>query len=798
MFGGVAHAEVFKGLSPGEAFHFAGRKHFFLLSAGPYNADAFSRRYRNSERMSLSNPVISNAGSGGPRAAAAPLAGFPDNLGKYVLRRELGRGGMGVVYEGEDTLLERAVAIKWLVPPPGQPAAAEPATLDRLLREARWAARLNHPNTVAVYDAGEHERGVYIAMELVRGRSAYEHLQQGQFTWQQATRIAAEICRGLSAAHAAGLIHRDIKPANILLVDAAGPGKTPDGRAPLPMSSVDSAGYQPWAKLSDFGLSRSLNYNVPVTVEGQVAGTPHYMSPEQIRGERLDQRTDLYSLGATYFTLLTGRLPYERDDVIQVLFAHCSAPPPDPAAIDPNLPAACGAIIARCLAKEPRERFSSAAELQLHLDALLAGESKVETRERRPLLPVIDPAWLVAERRPRAHSTQRRSAQLAIASGGLAVVAVLLVALLLRGYDPHPQRAGNAQSPAAPAALSSTAPLRPALPVEGFTIEKPWTETHDGLFQAHGEMEFMTLAPDGRTLAWGISEGIDGIGRLTLYDLERQTVVGNVVQERQFASFSAVAFPSERYVLLARSNSIVVIDRDTNQSTTLVDLSDGSARSIDVSADGQRLAHGVVEWDGGGRVELYDLVLDETGPRVENKRLANREHNHPVKSVAISPNGKYVGSASEDGSVLIGDAVTGETRHVLSLPGKNGDWSEMGYALKFSPDSSLVAAGGERRVVLWDVATGQQRLLPERHLRNITSLAFSADGQFVAAGSTDGVRIWNVVGGWQAGQTLQGHEGNIITGLAFARGAAVLITSGFDRRIHLLNLGKLKRSANEE
>jgi WD40 repeat protein len=122
----------------------------------------------------------------------------------------------------------------------------------------------------------------------------------------------------------------------------------------------------------------------------------------------------------------------------------------------------------------------------------------------------------------------------------------------------------------------------------------------------------------------------------------------------------------------------------------------------------------------------------------------------------------------------------------------------MGYALKFSPDSSLVAAGGERGVVLWDVMTGQRRMLPAKHLRDITSLAFSQDGEFIASGSTDGVRIWNVAAGWQAGKTLQGHEGNVITGMAFARGSSVLITSGFDRRIHFLNLGKLKRSRNEE
>ena len=738
--------------------------------------------------MSLSNPVISNSGSEAPPGDLTALTGCPDKLGKYVLHRVIGRGGMGVVYEGEDTLLERAVAIKWLVPPGDGLEPPEPASRDRLLREARWAARLNHPNTVAVYDAGEHDRGVFIAMELVRGQSAYDYLKQGSFTWRDATRIVAEICRGLNAAHSAGLIHRDIKPANILLVEAAGPEQM------ATKSAIDSAGYQPWAKLSDFGLSRSLSYNAPVTVEGQVAGTPHYMSPEQIRGERLDQRTDLYSLGATYYTLLTGRLPFERDDVFQVLFAHCSAPPPDPTAVDADLPAACGAIITRCLAKEPRDRFSSAAELQQHLDALLAGEAKVETRERRKLLPAAIGGPIVVDEGSDRSAARRSRASLAIAL--VSCLGIATVLLILFSLYPFGSPADSTRDDSASA--TSTQPSRPALPLAGFTIEQPWTDAQDGLFQANGEMEFLTLAPDGRTLAWGTSEGDNGTGRLTLFDLERRAVVGDFVHDRQFASFNAVAFPNERFVLLARSSSVMAIDRDTNQTTTLVELGDGSARALAVSPDGKRVALGVGEWGGGGRVELYDLVLDGDGPRVENKRSANREHEHHVKSVAISPDGKWLGSAAEDGEVIVGDAFTGQTKHVLTLPGNNGDWSEMGYSLTFSPDSKLVAAGGQRGVVLWDVVTGEQRTLPVRHLRNITALAFSEDGEFLASGSTDGIRIWNVAGGWQVGRTLQGHEGNIITGLAFARGSSVLITSGFDRRIHLLNLGKLKRSANEE
>lgn len=350
------------------------------------------------------------------------------------------------------------------------------------------------------------------------------------------------------------------------------------------------------------------------------------------------------------------------------------------------------------------------------------------------------------------------------------------------------------------AADRQTPPMvrRPGLPADGMEIEQAWTAEQNGTILARGEMEFLRLASDGRTLAWGVSEDEANTGRLTLYDLERREVIGMFTDDRRYASFSAIAFPSERYLLLALSNRVMAIDRDTNEKTELIELGDGTARSIDVSPDGKRLAVGVVEWSGGGRVELYDLIFDADGPRLANRRLANREHQQPVKCVAISPDGKLVASASDDGSVIIGDCSTGKTLHALSLPETNDDGAELGYALQFSPGGTWLAAGGHRGVALWDVQTGTQRILPEKHQRGIMSLAFSQDGQFIASGSTDGIRIWNVSEGWQAGKLLEGHDGNVITGLAFAQNDSVLITSGFDRRIHFVNLGRLKRSVNEE
>ena len=226
-------------------------------------------------------------------------------LGKYKITKVLGAGGMGVVLMGHDASIERDVAIKVL---PAELAADE-ATLRRFLSEAKHAGKLNDPNTVTIYEVGREGDVHFLAMEIVSGGSAADHLEKkGAYSVAEATRITIEAARGLAAAHRAGLTHRDIKPANLLL--------TQDGTV----------------KVSDFGLAkRAQKRALQMTRAGHIVGTPYYMSPEQCEARDVDHRSDIYSLGATYYNLLTGKCPFqESGSVVQVMFAHCSAPPPDP------------------------------------------------------------------------------------------------------------------------------------------------------------------------------------------------------------------------------------------------------------------------------------------------------------------------------------------------------------------------------------------------------------------------------------------------------------------------------------
>ena len=275
---------------------------------------------------------------------------------RYLLETELGRGGMGVIYRARDTLLERPVAVKVL----GNAKLGSQGRA-RLLREARAAAQLNHPNIVAVYDAGEVEDLPYLVMELVEGDTLYDKRPQ---TNAEMIEVARQICRALGHAHHHGVIHRDLKPENVLIA--------PDGTA----------------KLMDFGLARSVASRM--SLEGAIVGTVFYLAPEQALGKELDGRADLYSLGVMLYELCTGQLPFSGDDPFAVITQHLHTPPVPPRAKNETIPPALDALIQRLLSKSPHERPASAEDVLHQLDEI----------DRAPAAPVDEaaPALSLLER----------------------------------------------------------------------------------------------------------------------------------------------------------------------------------------------------------------------------------------------------------------------------------------------------------------------------------------------------------------------------------------------------------------
>jgi serine/threonine protein kinase len=287
------------------------------------------------------------AGTGTLDAASsegAPAGPVPQALERYELVAELGRGGMGVVYQAWDPELQRAVALKMARLGPGGQA--------RFRREARAVSRLRHPNIVQVLDFGQSTETLFYTMELVEGPSLQTHLHQhGPVAPATALRWARALALGLEHAHAEGIVHRDVKPANILLAG----GTTP--------------------RLTDFGVALRLGQDsVALTRDGELLGTPLYMAPEQVQGARVDGRADVYALGAVLYEMLCGRPPHRPDHPARLLHQVLHERPPAPSSLHPGIPPDLDRVCARALAKRPEDRYACMAALAEDLQRVLDGQ----------------------------------------------------------------------------------------------------------------------------------------------------------------------------------------------------------------------------------------------------------------------------------------------------------------------------------------------------------------------------------------------------------------------------------------
>jgi serine/threonine-protein kinase len=263
-------------------------------------------------------------------------------LGRYQILAELGQGAMGVVYEARDPTLERHVALKTVRLPSNMQGSSEFRA--RFHAEAKSAGQLSHPNIVTIYDFGEAEDMAYIAMELLRGETLRELLDRQRFSVRRAVRYAIQIADGLSAAHALNVIHRDIKPANVVRLESGILKITDFGIAQLPASNLSQA--------------------------GTLLGTPRYMSPELIRGVRVDPRSDIFSLGVVLYEMLTSQLPFDADSLSGIMYKVVNEAPVDPRDLNEHVSSGLTAVLSRCLAKDPADRFGSTLELSRLLRAL--------------------------------------------------------------------------------------------------------------------------------------------------------------------------------------------------------------------------------------------------------------------------------------------------------------------------------------------------------------------------------------------------------------------------------------------
>ena len=298
------------------------------------------------------------------------------SINRYHILERLGEGGMAKVYKVFDTRLEREVAIKLL----RTERLDSKKAIQRFEIEAKALAKLNHPNIVQVLDYGEHEGTPYLVMEYVPGGTLKEQLGKPML-WQQAAKLLAPIARALAYAHEHNLIHRDVKPSNILITSTGIP------------------------KLADFGIAKMLEMEETMDLTGTSVGvgTPWYMSPEQGRGQQIDHRTDVYSLGIVFYELVTGRKPYQADTPMAVIYQHVQDPLPRPTKIVSSLPGHVEQFLFKALTKEPENRFQSMGEMAGALKQMGAGtkarirvKGRTSKRIRAMLVGIAVVATLVA------------------------------------------------------------------------------------------------------------------------------------------------------------------------------------------------------------------------------------------------------------------------------------------------------------------------------------------------------------------------------------------------------------------
>ena len=319
---------------------------------------------------------------------------------RYELEELVGTGGMSSVYRAHDKLLERDVALKVM----HDQFTADGDHVERFRREARAVAQLSHPNIVTVIDRGEQDGRQFIVFEYVDGENLKSLVErEGPLPERDAIELGLQIARALGFAHEHGLVHRDVKPQNVLL--------NGDGQA----------------KVTDFGIARSLDVHGGLTQTGTVMGTSDYIAPEQARGRQVDAQSDVYSLGAVLYELLTGDVPFPGDNFVAVAMRHINEPPPSVRERRPDVSPRLDAAIRRAMAKEPRDRFGSMDELCQELTACLEGETAASSARTMIVAPRRRPQ---RQRRPAGPPKDRPMAgPIILLLAGIAVLAGILAAV---------------------------------------------------------------------------------------------------------------------------------------------------------------------------------------------------------------------------------------------------------------------------------------------------------------------------------------------------------------------------------
>jgi WD40 repeat protein len=720
--------------------------------------------------------VLADLEADEPAAEAVP--GEPDwagGLGHYKVLGVLGRGGMGVVLKGFDRALHRVVAIKVMAPQLAGSAGAR----KRFVREARAAAAVRNEHVVNIHAVEDVSRLPYLVMEYIAGKSLQQRIDRdGPLGLEEILRIGTQVARGLTAAHAEGLIHRDIKPANILLENG-----------------VERV------KITDFGLARAADEG-GASQNGVVAGTPQYMAPEQARGEPLDPRADLFSLGSVLYAMCTGQPPFPAGPTLAVLRDVCEGTPRPIEEVNPAVPGWLTEIVARLHAKDPARRFASAAEV-----ADLLAERLAQLRR-----PASSAVRLV----PRRRRLLIAAAALLVIVGGLGVTEAVgvtrLSSAVVRVLTPD----GTLIVESDDAQVRVTVEGDGGLLITGAGPQEVRLRPGSYRFRASKDgktvrEELLTISRGGRQVVKVSGEGglasqppppppfqghtdpvlclaVSPDGRRALSGSADKTVrlwdVASGQEVRRFLGHTdgvnAVAFSGDgkRAVSAGRDRTVRVWNVETGAAVCVLRGHTQAVLGAALDAGG-RLA---VSGGQDGTVRLWDVAGG-----TEVRSLAG--HEGWIAAVAISPDGERILSGGHDGTVRVWDRA-GKELHRLE-----GHTREV-YAVAFSPDGRRAASGGNDALVrLWDVETGEALGRLAGHANAVVRVAFSADGRQVLSASSQyeavdkTLRVWDAASGREV-CSYGGADTDRVGCAAFAPDGKLALTGGSDPALRRWNLSK--------
>lgn len=700
---------------------------------------------------------------------------------KYRIDALIGQGGMGAVYRATHLELDRAVALKVVLPD----FVSSGENLERFRREARASARLNHPNVITIYDFGVLPNGrAYLAMELLSGRSLRDEIERaGMLSPRRTLEILKPICEAVQAAHNAGVIHRDLKPDNIVM-------------------EKTEAGIE-LVKVVDFGIAKLRETPgikaMTLTGPGLVMGTPHYMSPEQCKGEELDTRSDVYSLGVMLYEMISGHVPFDAPTPSAVIIQHAIDPPRRISQLRRDVTPEVEDVIMRSLAKNRIQRQQSVIDLYTDLEkAINYSKEKVSSPVQPSPTPPPAPAPKSVSLTPKANEVLK---DVEILTEESDVEDYPIDSPTLRPEDYEAQQeifeAANNLKREIKEGLYGGSNLKPPPPeppsyypsdrisanvsrselddeaseILAHTREYPNEEiglSEAAVLQGHEHVvKSICFTPEGKYL---ISASSDG--NIKIWDLKKKRVRG-ALRGHELSVNSLTVSPKGDLLASAGSDGTVRV-WNLAKETEIASFNnyEGSLRCITFSPNSLWLALA-----NNADVELLDIA--------SKKRIAHFQgHVRLVESVEFSRDGNTIISAGVDESIRFWDS------NKKSLLGMINCHDHCINSLTCSVDGILASAGKDHTIRLWDIASRTELAIMEGHKDSVRTIVFSARGDYLISGDWGGViKLWDTATGL-ALASVEAHDGAVLS-VAFSPDEKQVASAGYDQLIKLWNIDGL-------